>query len=123
MIDKETRKILNETYWINLQDVYINPYEFKKGKPDFEITKKTIRSETLATENYMNDDILNLKECPFCGSKDLRIPKAPKISSDFKDFKMYETCVHCVNCGASGPTIAYVDDVKIAWNERKNEKI
>lgn len=61
----------------------------------------------------------NLKNCPFCGGNNFRIPKAPIISSNYQDFKMYETTVSCNNCGADGPKIAYVDNVRKAWNERK----
>lgn len=59
-----------------------------------------------------------LKPCPFCGSNELRTTKAPKISNDYKDFTMFETNVSCMNCWASGPPIAYVENVRKAWNER-----
>lgn len=67
----------------------------------------------------MSRDCEKLKSCPFCGSENLRIPKAPKFSNDFTTYEMLPTYVCCTNCGSSGATIAYVDDVIKAWNERK----
>lgn len=64
------------------------------------------------------DCISDLIPCPFCKSKNLRISKEPKISQDLQYFSFVDCCVECLNCGADGPKIAFVDDVKKAWNAR-----
>lgn len=64
------------------------------------------------------DCISDLLNCPFCGEKNLRIPKLPAISADFQDFTLHESCVQCLTCGSDGPKAAFVSDVKKSWNTR-----
>lgn len=65
------------------------------------------------------DCIGDLLPCPFCDSKKLRVVKLPRISKDFKAFTMIPSRVDCLGCGAGGPEIAYVKDIKEAWNLRR----
>jgi hypothetical protein len=59
-----------------------------------------------------------LKPCPFCGDICFRIPKNIYINWD-NELKIEDTNVQCTNCGAEGSKIAYLNDTKKAWNERK----
>lgn len=63
------------------------------------------------------DDLKNLKPCPFCGSKDLKISK---IFSPLNCEKMngHRTSVTCENCAASGPNMLFNNDIEKSWNER-----
>ena len=60
----------------------------------------------------------DLKPCPFCGSNELRICKAPSIAKDLQTFEMVPNRIECLNCGADGPAYAFVNDIIKTWNER-----
>lgn len=53
-----------------------------------------------------------LKQCPFCGSKNLQYVE--------KNPESYEQCyyVYCLNCDAQGPEYISIDDAISAWNRR-----
>lgn len=60
---------------------------------------------------------IDLKECPFCASKKLRINK---VVLEIRNEKIFnEDChVECFSCGCRGPTRSYVENVIDAWNKR-----
>ena len=64
----------------------------------------------------MSQEADELKPCPFCGSTYIRIESLPKIY-DAYTFKILEACVECLTCGAEGPKIAFVSDIRKAWND------
>lgn len=64
--------------------------------------------------------IADLLACPFCASHLLRVVKLPLIEKDFQNFTIHDSHIECLNCGADGPKMAFVTDVKKAWNERKS---
>lgn len=66
-----------------------------------------------------NEQASGLLPCPFCASNDLRTKKTPIFNDDFSIYKMIDSRVQCLNCGADGPALAFVEDVKNAWNIRK----
>lgn len=62
--------------------------------------------------------------CPFCGSTEIKIRKIPLVDRDceefevYNNFKIHSIFVECMRCGARGPTIAFVDNVISAWDNR-----
>lgn len=59
----------------------------------------------------------NLKPCPFCDSKDLRIQKKFNFQQD-GNLKGKPTNVSCMNCFAHGPSVIFDEDVQKMWNQR-----
>jgi len=65
--------------------------------------------------------MVELKNCPFCGSDDV----GPEILAVIDDEKL--TAIACADCGANGPVVTAADStdetLAAGWNRRDGEAL